>query len=40
MDGVNEGFYHGMMLGLCAVLEIVIGFVPTGNQDLDVSIFS
>lgn len=20
MDGVNEGFYHGMMLGLCAVL--------------------
>ena len=20
MDGANEGFYHGMMLGLCAVL--------------------
>lgn len=20
MDGANEGFYHGMMLGLCAIL--------------------
>ena len=20
MDGANEAFYHGMMLGLCAVL--------------------
>lgn len=40
MDGANESFYHGMVLGLCAILETGTRFVPIENRGLADLIFN